>query len=73
MNIFVQDIKRNISFGEAVVLAQLVERSLPTPQIHGLNSVIGKFYLLSTVFKKTVSKKRRLRKKAGNDPIKTVI
>ena len=30
-----------------VVVAQLEERSLPTPEICGSNPVIGKFYLLS--------------------------
>ena len=29
----------------AVVAAQLVERSLPTPEIRGSNPVINKFYL----------------------------
>ena len=33
----------------AEVVAQLVERSLLTPEICGSNPVIGKFYLLSTV------------------------
>ena len=28
----------------AVVVAQLVERSFPTPEIHGLNPVIGIIY-----------------------------
>ena len=41
----------------AVVVAQLVERSLPTPEVHGSNPVIGKLLywtficLLSTVLK----------------------
>ena len=35
----------------AVVVVQLVERLLPTPEIHGLNPVIGKFYLLPTVLR----------------------
>ena len=29
----------------AVVVAQLVERSLPTPEMRGSNPVIAKFYL----------------------------
>ena len=43
---------------EAVVVAQLVERSLPTPDVHGSNPVIGKLLyrtficLLSTVLKR---------------------
>ena len=32
-----------------VVVAQLVERLLPTPDIRRSNPVIGKFYLLPTV------------------------
>ena len=32
----------------AVVVAQLVERSLPIPEVHGSNPVIGKNYLYST-------------------------
>ena len=30
----------------AVVVAQLVERSLPTPEVHGLNTVIVNFIYL---------------------------
>ena len=41
---------------DAVVVAQLVERSLPIPEVHSLNPVIGKnlfilnICLLSTVY-----------------------
>ena len=41
------------SYG-AVVVAQLVERSLPTLEVHGSNPVIGKIYMerfLSTLYK----------------------
>ena len=38
------DQSNNCSFG-AVVVAQLVEQSLPTPEISGSNPNIGKFYL----------------------------
>ena len=34
-----------------VVVAQLVEQLLLTPEIHGSNPVIGKFYLLLTILK----------------------
>ena len=34
-----------------MVVAQLVERSLPTPEIRGSNPAIGKFNPLLTVFK----------------------
>ena len=47
----------------AVVVAQLVERSLQTQEIRGSNLVIGKFYLLLTAakncFEKTKIKKKR--------------
>ena len=33
-----------------VAVPQLVEWTLPTPVIRGWNPVVGKFYLLSTVF-----------------------
>ena len=39
---------------KAVVVAQLVERSLPTPELRGSNPVIGKIYIAhlgSTVLK----------------------
>ena len=36
----------------AVVMAQMVERSLQTPEILGSIPVIVKFYLLSTVLKR---------------------
>ena len=41
-------------FYRAVVVAQLVERSLPTPEVRGSNLVIGKLcitYKLPTVLK----------------------
>ena len=34
-----------------MVIEQLVERSLPTPEIRGSNRDIGKLYLLSTILK----------------------
>ena len=56
--------------GWAVVVAQLVERSLPIPEVRGSNPVIGKKYiehlLLSTVFWKDENKE----KEAGNGPFK---
>ena len=42
----------------AVVVAQLVERLLLTPEIHGSNPLIGKFYFPSAVLK-TVLKRRK--------------
>ena len=43
----------------AVVVAQLVERSLPTPKIRSLNPVIGNFDLLSTEIKRQKERKNR--------------
>ena len=46
----------------AVVVAQLVEQSLPVLEVFGSYAVIGKLYieqLLSTAFKKTNIKKKR--------------
>ena len=48
-----------------VVVAQLVERSLPTPEIHSSNPNIGKLYL-SMVHWKDENKE----KEAGNGPLK---
>ena len=45
-------------FSGAVVVGQLVERLLPTPEIQGSNSFICKFYLLSTVFKNELRKRK---------------
>ena len=33
----------------AVVVAKLVEQSIPKPEIHGSNPAIDKFYFLSTI------------------------
>ena len=44
----------------AVVVAQLVERSLPTPEIRGSNQDIGKFLSTSCTIEKTKIKKKRL-------------
>ena len=45
-----------------MVVAQLVERSLPTQEVHGSNPVIGKTL---NCFEKTKIKK----KEAGQDPL----
>ena len=49
--------------GRVVVVAQLVERSLPTPEIHGSNPNIGK--ILSTNY--TLNEKRRKWEKRGTE------
>ena len=49
--------------------AQLVERSLLTPEIHGLNPVISKLLFGTfTCLLSTVLKRRKQRKEAGNGP-----
>ena len=48
-----------------MVVAQLVERSIPTPEIRGSNTVIGKFYMC---FMSTVLKRRKYIKEAVNRP-----
>ena len=54
----------------AVVVAQLVERSLPTLEIRGLSPVIGTIFLLaSTVLKSFVEKTNIKRKEARKDTI----
>ena len=51
-------------FNGAISVAHLAERSLPMPEVHGSNSVIGKLLywtficLLSTVLKRQIKKKR---------------
>ena len=51
----------------AVVVAQLVELSLPIPEVRGLNPVIGKnLYLTFTVF--CIEKTKNKEKEAGNGP-----
>ena len=43
-----------------MVVAQLVERSLPTPEIRGLNPDIGKILSTNCTIEKTKIKKKRL-------------
>ena len=56
---------QNLGNNWAVVVAQLVERSLPTPEIHGSIPVIGNFLfrtfvnLLPNVLKRQKEKKKR--------------
>ena len=51
---------------KAVVVAQLVEQSLPTPEIHGLNPNIGKFYITMGLI---IGKDENKEKEAGNGQI----
>ena len=56
-------------------MAQLIERSLPTPVVHGSNPVISKklfilnIHLLSTVYWKDENKE----KEAVNGPFKNIV
>ena len=45
----------------AVVVAQLVERSLPTPEIHGSNPAIGKIVSTNCMIKKDENKEKEAR------------
>ena len=42
--------KAKYYFRWALVVTQLVERSLPTPEVHGSNPVIGKFLCATFVY-----------------------
>ena len=44
-----------------IVVALLVERSLPTPEVRSSNPVIGKLYITVNCFEKT-----KIKKLAGN-------
>ena len=50
-----------------VVVAQLVERSLPIPELHGSNPVIDKIYIEHSL--STALKRRKLRKRGREWPI----
>ena len=52
----------------AVVVAQLVERSLPTPEICGLNPGIGKFFINQIIYQVYHRKDENKEKEAGNGP-----
>ena len=47
-----------------MVVAQLVEQSLPIPEVHGSNPVIGKFTV------NFIEKTKRKRKEADSGPFK---
>ena len=56
--------QKEAGFGE-VVVGQLVERALPTPEVRGWNPVIGKIYIYYQQYWKDENKE----KEAGNGPI----
>ena len=41
-----KEIETKYGYKRAVVVAQLVERSLPIPQVRGSNPVFGKFFFI---------------------------
>ena len=60
--LYLQKLTDNKCSNRAVVVPQLVERSLPTPEVHGSNPVIGKkIHLMFSVncIEKTKIKKGR--------------
>ena len=63
VNKFSKDNKQS----RAVVVAQLVERLLATPEVHGLNPVICQIYIVQCLLS-TVLKRRKKIKGAGNGP-----
>ena len=50
----------------AVVVAQLVERSLPIPKVHGLNPVISKIYI-EHLFTVNCIEKTKIKEKRGRE------
>ena len=50
-------------------MAQLIERSLPIPEVRGLNAVIGKNLFTVNCIQNTKIKK----KEAGNGPLKSTL
>ena len=54
-------------FSRAVVVAQLVEQSLPIPEVHGSNPVVRKIYW-TIVFCQLYWKDENKEKEAGNGP-----
>ena len=57
---------------EAVVVAQLVERSPPTPEIRSSYPVIGKTFIEHLLTVNCVEKTKIKKKEAGNSPLKKV-
>ena len=55
---FIQSLSKDLEHW-AEVVAQLVERSLPTPEVCSLNPVIGKTSTVNSVVEKTKLKKKR--------------
>ena len=56
-------------FLQAVVVVQLVERTLPIPEVHGLNPVISKLLYGTFVYCQLYWKDENKEKEAGNVPL----
>ena len=48
-------------------MAQLVQRLLPSPEVHGSNPVIGKIYIECFVFTVNCIEKTKIKKKRGRE------
>ena len=53
-----------------MVLAQMVEWSLPITEVHGLHSVIGKMYIEHLFTVNCIEKTKIIKKEAWNAPFK---
>ena len=53
------------AFLRAVVVAQMVERSIPTPEVHGSNPVVGKLYITYTYTVNCIEKTKIMKKRPG--------
>ena len=51
-----------------MVVAQLVERSLPTPEVRSLNPVIGKFYIEHLLTINCIENTKNKHKEVGHGP-----
>ena len=67
MTLWAHDIEMQRCYRRAVVVAQLVEQSLPKPEVHGLNPTIGEI-LLIIVYCQLYWKGKNKEKEAGNGP-----
>ena len=52
----------------ALVVAQLDEQSLPTPEVCGSNPVIGKIYIRYLFVSVNCIEKTKIKKETGNGP-----
>ena len=62
--------RRELYHCRAVVVAQLAERSLPTPEIHGSNPDIGNISIVKFICQLLSRKDENKEKEAGKGPLK---